>query len=89
VCRGAAQGGGSRERHRRTRLPTRLASRTRRAYLTSLCRVSPTLPLPLPLPRLQGKGEFTMEYMKHAAVGGDVRRELIKKYEAERLAERK
>jgi hypothetical protein len=30
-----------------------------------------------------------MEYMKHAAVGGDVRRELIKKYEAERLAERK
>ncbi len=37
----------------------------------------------------QGKGEFSMEYKDHAPVGGDVRRELIKKYEAERLAERK
>jgi len=39
--------------------------------------------------RMQGKGEFTMEYMKHSPVGGDVRRELVKRYEAERLAERK
>ncbi len=37
----------------------------------------------------QGKGEFAMEYKEHAPVGGDVRRELMKKYEAERLAERK
>ena len=37
----------------------------------------------------QGKGEFTMEYMKHSPVAGDIKRELLKKYEAERLAERK
>ena len=37
----------------------------------------------------QGKGEFAMEYTKHAPVGGDVRKELIKRYEAERAAERK
>jgi elongation factor G len=37
----------------------------------------------------QGKGEFTMEYARHSFVGGDVRKELVKKYEAERLAEAK
>jgi hypothetical protein len=30
-----------------------------------------------------------MEYLRHATVAGEVRRELMKKYEAERLAERK
>ena len=28
----------------------------------------------------QGKGEFAMEYKEHAAVGGDVKKELIKKF---------
>lgn len=37
----------------------------------------------------QGKGEFSMEYDRHDAVSGDVRKELIKKYEAEKLAEAK
>lgn len=37
----------------------------------------------------QGKGEFTMEYKGHQAVMPDVRRELIKKYEAERKEEKK
>lgn len=37
----------------------------------------------------QGKGEFSMEFAAMAPVAGDVRRELIKKYEAERAAERK
>jgi len=37
----------------------------------------------------QGKGEFTMEYKEHAFVSGDIRKELIKKYETERLAEMK
>lgn len=36
---------------------------------------------------LQGKGEFTMEYKTQAFVSGEVKRELIKKYEAERKAE--
>jgi elongation factor G len=37
----------------------------------------------------QGKGEFSMEYKQHAFVSGDVRKDLVKKYEAERLAEMK
>ena len=37
----------------------------------------------------QGKGEFSMEYKEHAAVQNDIRRELVKKYEAERIADRK
>lgn len=37
----------------------------------------------------QGKGEFTMEYKEHSFVSGDIRKDLIKKYEAERLAEMK
>lgn len=37
----------------------------------------------------QGKGEFSMEYKMHAPVQGDVRRDLIKKYETERAAEHK
>ena len=37
----------------------------------------------------QGKGEFTMEYSCHAFVPGDTKKELMKKYEAERLAEQK
>lgn len=37
----------------------------------------------------QGKGEFTMEYKAHAPVGGDVRRELMRRYEAERREEKK
>ena len=37
----------------------------------------------------QGKGEFTMEYMKHAFVSGELRKDLVKKYEAERAAEKK
>lgn len=36
-----------------------------------------------------GRGEYTMEYARHAAVGGDVKRELMKKFDAERAAERK
>ena len=36
---------------------------------------------------LQGKGEFTMEYKGHMPVPGDVKKELTKKHEAERLAE--
>lgn len=36
----------------------------------------------------QGKGEFTMEYQAHQPVAGDVRKELIKKYQAEYKAER-
>lgn len=35
----------------------------------------------------QGKGEFTMEYKTQAFVSGDVKRELMKKYEADRKAE--
>jgi elongation factor G len=35
----------------------------------------------------QGKGEFTMEYKQHSAVGGDVRKDLMKKYEQERKDE--
>jgi elongation factor G len=35
----------------------------------------------------QGKGEFTMEYKQHSFVSGEVRKELVKKHEAERLAE--
>ena len=38
---------------------------------------------------LYRKGEFAMEYKTHSPVLGDVRRELMKKYEAERLAEMK
>jgi elongation factor G len=34
----------------------------------------------------QGKGEFTMEYKNHSFVPGDVRKELVKKFEAERVA---
>ena len=37
----------------------------------------------------QGKGEFTMEYKTHQPVLPDIRKELMKKYEAERLAELK
>lgn len=37
----------------------------------------------------QGKGEFSMEYKGHMPVPGDTRKELTKKYEAERLAELK
>lgn len=37
----------------------------------------------------QGKGEFSMEYKSHEYVPGDVRRELVKKYEQERLADMK
>ena len=37
----------------------------------------------------QGKGEFTMEYAEHAFVPGDTRRELVRKYEAERIADQK
>lgn len=37
----------------------------------------------------QGKGEFTMEYKTHTPVLPDVRMDLIKKYEAERAAEKK
>ena len=35
----------------------------------------------------QGKGEFTMEYKTQAFVSGEVKKELIKKYEASRKAE--
>ena len=35
----------------------------------------------------QGKGEYTMEYKQHAYVSGEVRRELMKKFETDRLAE--
>ena len=35
----------------------------------------------------QGKGEFTMEYKTQAFVAGDVKRELVKKFEADRKAE--
>ncbi len=37
----------------------------------------------------QGKGEFAMEYKSHEPVSGDVKKELVKKYEAERLAKEK
>ena len=37
----------------------------------------------------QGKGEFAMEYKAHEPVSGDVKKELLKKYEAERLAREK
>jgi elongation factor G len=37
----------------------------------------------------QGKGEFAMEYKSHEPVSGDVKKELIKKHEAERLAKEK
>ena len=37
----------------------------------------------------QGKGEFAMEYREHHPVGGDVRKVLVAKHEAERAAERK
>jgi elongation factor G len=37
----------------------------------------------------QGKGEYSMSYRGHMPVPGDVKKELIKKHEAERLAEMK
>ena len=37
----------------------------------------------------QGKGEFAMEYTSHEPVSGDVKKDLVKKYEAERLAKEK
>jgi elongation factor G len=37
----------------------------------------------------QGKGEFSMEYKSHEHVTADVRRDLVKKHEAARLAEQK
>lgn len=65
------------------------------SLLCSRLHHSPRLLYPLIFPPLhpllppQGKGEFTMEYLRHAPVAGDVRRELLKKYEQERAAERK
>lgn len=35
----------------------------------------------------QGKGEFTMEYKTQAFVSGEIKKELMKKYEADRKAE--
>ena len=35
----------------------------------------------------QGKGEFTMEYRSHEPVSADRRLELVKAYQAARLAE--
>ena len=37
----------------------------------------------------QGKGEYSMEYVKHSFVSGDVRKELVKKFDAEKMLEKK
>jgi hypothetical protein len=38
---------------------------------------------------LQGKGEFTMEYASHEFVAGDVRAQLMKRYQQEMAAKNK
>ena len=37
----------------------------------------------------QGKGEFTMEFSRYAAVPRNIQEELVKKYEKQRLEEQK